>query len=526
MSNKVSYLFIAQDKFSRIADKVERKTRKVRGGFGKLSLAAKKSAVSFKKSAATFVKGFGAMFTAAAAFFGIRGFLTVGARFQDSMADLSAITGAAGEDLQNLQNTIFSLAKASSTSADEVAEAFKLVASAKPELLENLDALASTTEQVLLLKNAAGIELADAANIAAQGLNIFGVGADQAARFVNVLAAGAKLGSSEIRDTGAAMLLAGPIARAAGLSFEQLNSAIQATAKGGIKGAQAGTALSAIFGRMQRAGIDFQKLGLQGSFELIKKKMDSLTGATDRALFAADIFGEEHSKVGFSLLNNVRLLGQYEKSLAGTNIAQEQANIRLATFSAKARRMGVIFKESVIKAFIKLAPVLTKLTEDVAVFLEGIKPEHIGTFVQSIKEAIGVAKVFGTGLKVVADVLGVIGFVVTPIFNLIISLLTVVFGLIKGIVSAFAQLAAAILTLDFSGFSSIADMFRTDNGKVLGLFGGGDDQAIKPMDGAPPSRTDVNVNLNAPAGAVESVKSKTTGKVSGMNVGVNMVGAL
>ena len=39
------------------------------------------------------------------------------------------------------------------------------------------------------------------------------------------------------------------------------------------------------------------------------------------------------------------------------------------------------------------------------------------------------------------------------------------------------------------------------------------------------STTDVNVNLNAPRGIIESVKSKTSGRVSGLNVAVNMAEA-
>ena len=40
------------------------------------------------------------------------------------------------------------------------------------------------------------------------------------------------------------------------------------------------------------------------------------------------------------------------------------------------------------------------------------------------------------------------------------------------------------------------------------------------------STTDVNVNLNAPRGVVASIKSKTSGAVAGLNVGVNMAEAL
>jgi TP901 family phage tail tape measure protein len=501
MGNSVSFLFIARDKYTRIAEKARRVTHKLSSGFGKLTKKLKTVRHETQKMGRTFTSTVKNMAGALIGFLGAREFLTVGMRFQDALADLSAITGATGEDLTKLQGTILRFAKESSTSADEVAQAFKLVASAKPELLENLDALAATTEQVLLLKNAAGIELASAAEIAAQSLNIFGVAADQANRFVNVLAAGAKLGSSEIADTGAALLIAGPAARAAGLSFEQLNAAIQATAKGGIKAQRAGTALNAIFGRLQRAGIDFQKLGLQDSFELVKKKMDSLKTSTERAQFAAKIFGEEHSKVGFALLDNVHDLSKYERTLAGTNIAQEQASIRLATFSAKMRRLGVLVQNAVIKTFLRLEPILTQQAERFAAFIEAIKPEHVTAFGDSLAALLDVAVILGEAFGIVLSV-------------------------IKGIGTAVGELAAQITMGNFS--TKLGTSFRdafSFGGKFLGLFD--NPEAVVPgqLNSTQSSRTDVNVNLRAPQGAIESVKSQTSGKVSGLNVGMNMVTA-
>ena len=522
MANTVSFIFVAQDRFNKIIRSAQRSTT----GLRKKVKGLGKEADTTRRKTHKMAKGFSAsmknMLGAAVGFIGAQQVTRIGTQFQDSMADLSAITGASGEDLRQLQDTIFRLGKKSSTSAAEVATAFKLVASAKPELLDNLAALAATTEQVLLLKNASGIELASAANIAAQGLNIFGAGADQAARFVNVLAAGAKLGSSEIADTGEALLIAGPGARAAGLSFEQLNAAIQAVAKGGIKGARSGTALNAIFGRLQRAGIDFQKLGLQGSFEIVKKKMDSLKTSTQRAQFASKIFGEEHSKVGFAILDNVKLLSQYEKSLAGTNIAQEQADIRLATFSKKFAKLQVILSEKVIKTFLRLEPVLVKQAERFADFLENIKPEQLDSFANSLKALLEVAVLIGDAFKILG-------------------------AMIKGVGTAVGELAAQITLGNFSDKlgTSFKDAFSI-GGKFLGVFGGeagGKTMGDKLTDigrgliGMPEprvktdalnggtSRTDVNVNLRAPQGAIESIKSRTSGKAAGLNVGVNMVTA-
>lgn len=461
MSNKsfiVQYIIKARDKFSASANKFSRSIKKI----GKQLDATRKKFKKFTDA----TKKAGQKMTAVAAVVSFA-ILRFGGRFQDSMADLSAITGATGKDLDKLQSNIFRLAKASATSSAEVAEAFKLVASAKPELLKNLDALTATTEQVLLLKNAAGIELASAANIAAQGLNIFGAGADQASRFVNVLAAGAKLGGSEIAETGAAMLLAGPAARAAGLNFEQLNAAIQVTALGGIKAERAGTALNAIFGRLQREGkkltgveLDFQKLGLEGTFRVVKRALDAQTSSTARARFASKIFGEEHSKVGFAILNNIKLLGQLEKNVTGTNIAQEQAAIRLATFNAKARKTGAIIKEVLIKVFLKLAPVLIKIIEG------------IGDFVTWLTKLSPATKTIILGFSAFLAVMGPV-LLGLSVLSATLPFLIAGFGLLKiAVMAAFGPIGLAIagvvagVTLIVANWEKITKFFGFGKTKI------------------------------------------------------------
>ena len=505
-SFNVLYRFLAKDSFSGVSKKIKNNNKKLSTSFKKLDRDMKTSGRSFKGMSGGFVSGFRGMAAAAIGFFSIKGFFGVGAGFQDALADLSAITGSTGKDLDNLRDKILSMAKTSVTAQADVAEAVKLVASAKPELLKNIDALTATTDAVLLLKNAAGIELADAANITAQSLNIFGAGADQASRFVNVLAAGAKLGSSEIADTGAALLIAGPGARAAGLSFEQLNAAIQTVAKGGIKGTQAGTALNAIFGRMRRLGIDFQKLGLEESFNQIGKALDRTTNSTARAKLEAKIFGEEHAKVGLAILDNTKLLSEYSTSLAGTNIAQEQADIRLATFSSKFRKLGIILKDTVIRTFLRLEPVLTRQAAAFGDYLDKVDPKQITAFADSLGVLVTASVTIAKGFGTVLDILTRVG-------------------------KAIGEISGAIATLDLSQFSDltketinkglffspvqflgegISDLFSSDTPATVGA----------PLGGSTQSTTDINLNMNAPPGVVQSIQSTTQGRAA--NVGLNL----
>ncbi|MBZ4261758.1 phage tail tape measure protein, partial [Mycobacterium tuberculosis] len=86
------------------------------------------------------------------------------------------------------------------------------------------------TNSALILAQAAGRTLPDATRTLALSLTQYEASAQEADRYINVLAAGAKYGSSEIVDTAAAIKNGGVAAAQAGVGFEQLNAAIQVLA--------------------------------------------------------------------------------------------------------------------------------------------------------------------------------------------------------------------------------------------------------------------------------------------------------
>ena len=92
------------------------------------------------------------------------------------------------------------------------------------------------------------------------------------------------------------------------------------------------------------------------------------------------------------------------------------------------------------------------------------------------------------------------------------------------------KIAASIATLDFSEtFSGIKESFSI-GGKLFGIFGGDEEKppALKvpkvgvgtPIGQDMKSTTDINVNMNAPEGVIQSIQSRTQGRAA--NVGVNM----
>lgn len=257
-------------------------------------------------------------------------------KFEKALSSLSAITGATGDDLNFLRQSSIELAKDSTLSAAQVAEAFKLVASAKPDLLENAAALRQVTKEVIALSEAGEIELTQAANAVGQALNQFGEGADQAARFVNVLAAGAKFGASEIFETADAIKNSGVAAAAAGVSFEQANAAIQVLAGSGIKAAEAGTSLRNILTILDTS--TNQKL--RPSVVGLSQALENLNKENLSAVELVDIFGRENINAGRILSQNAKLLDELTVSITGTNTAYEQQAIITDNLDGDIKRLN------------------------------------------------------------------------------------------------------------------------------------------------------------------------------------------
>lgn len=258
------------------------------------------------------------------------------ANFEQSIADLSAITGAAGDELAYLAKQAKELGSTTQFSASQAAEAFKLIASAKPDLLENSAALSQVTKQTLLLAEAAGVELTEAAITVGTSLNQFGAEADQAARFVNVLAAGSKLGASEIEQTSEALKNAGVAASNAGVSFEEANAVIQMFAANGIKGAEAGTALRNIILKLDTSVDE----NLRPSVVGLNK---ALVGLNDLQLTAEQrvkMFGLENNVAATLVASNADEIALLTESLTGTDTAAEQASIRSDTLRGDFGELG------------------------------------------------------------------------------------------------------------------------------------------------------------------------------------------
>jgi len=256
--------------------------------------------------------------------------------FGAAISDLSAITGAAGKDLEYLKQQSLEIGATTTLTAQQAATAFKLIASAKPDLLESGEALARVTKEAVTLAEAAGLDLPTAANALGASLNQFGKGADEASRYINVLAAGSKFGASEINATAEALKEAGTVASSAGLSFEETNAAIQALAGVAIKGGQAGTALRNVIVRLRTQSNDEFNPAIVG----LSTALENLGKANLDTAEKAKLFGKLNLASAEALINNAKQVGELTSKLKNTDTAYEQASVKVDNLDGDMKKLG------------------------------------------------------------------------------------------------------------------------------------------------------------------------------------------
>lgn len=266
-------------------------------------------------------------------------------QYGQALSDLQAITGATAAEMKALDLAAQEMGRTTEYSASQAAEALKLMASAKPELLKTSDGLQKATNSALILAQAAGTTLPDATKTLALSLNQYGASAQEADRYINVLAAGAKYGSSEITDTAAAIKNGGVAAAQAGVGFEQLNAAIQVLAEREVKGGEAGTALRNVILNLEKGTDKTLKPSVVG----LSQALNTLAGKNLSTAQAVKLFGLENLSAASILVQNRSKLDELTASLTGTKTAHEQASIRVNNLNGDLLGLSSAFEGMVIK---------------------------------------------------------------------------------------------------------------------------------------------------------------------------------
>jgi TP901 family phage tail tape measure protein len=194
------------------------------------------------------------------------------AGFEKAMSNVAAVSGATAGELDALSEAAINAGRDTSFSASQAADA-------EAELVKAGVAVKDVLDGGLIgsmnLAAAGQIDLAQAAEIAAQSMNLFGLEGKDVGHIADVLTAGANKSAAGVGDLGQALSQSGLVAAQLGINLDDTVGVLSAFADRSLKGSDAGTAFKTMLQRLTPQSTEAQgamdELGikafdLQGNF--------------------------------------------------------------------------------------------------------------------------------------------------------------------------------------------------------------------------------------------------------------------
>ncbi len=333
--------------------------------------------------------------------------LNVAMDFQSSMNMFAAVSGATGDQMAAIGAEAKRLGADMTLPATSAGDAAKAMTELAKAGLSVNDALAAG-RGTLQLAAAGNIDEAQAAEIAANALNSFGLAGDKAAMVADLFAAAANKSSLEVTDVADGFKMAsavfsafqGPVVGSE-KALKDLTTAMALLGNVGIKGSDAGTSLKQMLlqltgpssvAKEQMKGLMFAAMGASGGME----QLDKLIGgkAKDRkealqALGAANPDIAAMGDIAYDASGKMRPLEEIIKlvGLATKDMADEQRNQALTSiFGADATRAIIGLMRAGPEAFAAMETSISQ--QGAAADLAGARMKGLGGAWEGFKSTL------------------------------------------------------------------------------------------------------------------------------------------
>lgn len=248
------------------------------------------------------------------------------ADFEKGMNRVRAVTGATGTDFAALDKQAQQLGATTVFTAREAAEAMGFLGLAGFKVNEILGAMPGT----LQLASAGAMDVGRAADITAKVLRGYGFDVAEISRVNDVLVKSFTTANTDLVQLGDAFRYAGPIAKLAGMQFEETSAALSLMADAGFQSTMGGTALRGAISRLSGAVPAVTK-------QLKALGIEALDPTTGKMKPLVDVL-RMLEKAGLDTAQVMQLFGQRAGPAMGALI--ERGSVELEAFTKKLVESG------------------------------------------------------------------------------------------------------------------------------------------------------------------------------------------
>lgn len=284
--------------------------------------------------------------------------------FDHKIHQLNSVVDINADALAQIRASAIQTSNTFGGSAADSIETYKILLSKlSPEIAKNPEALKAMGDQVAIASKLMDGDGLGAVSALTTAMNQYGVSLEnpiqaskEMAKMLDMMQAGAKVGSAELPDLTAGLEEAGATANAANVKFAELNGLLQLMDKGGKRGAEGGVAVRNMLSIMNEGRFmsDTSASALKSmgvSIDLIadktiplKDRLKELSKIQGDGAVVSQLFGRENQAAGQFLLNNLSLLDDYISSISNSEgIAKQSATEIMSSYQETALRIGTWF---------------------------------------------------------------------------------------------------------------------------------------------------------------------------------------
>lgn len=404
----------------------------------------------------------------------VTGAIEVGKQFESSMSNVQAVSGATAEEMQLLEETARAYGSTTQFSAAQAADALGFMALAGWDAQQSADALGG----VLNLAASSGMELAEASDMVTDYMSAFGMQADESAYFADLLAYAQGNANTTAAGLGEAFKNSAANMNAAGQDIETTVSLLSMLANQGLKGSEAGTALTAVMrdmtakmkdGKIAIGETSVEVMDAQGNYRDLTDILKDVEAATngmgdaEKATALQSTFTADSIK-GLNLILNagVDTAAEFEDELRNsTGTAEEMARIMNDNLEGDLKSMNSAYEELGITLYQSVNAPLRDIVQTVT-------NDVLPAFTELIKGTDGASEQVGAALGTLIN--QILDQAIALLPQLTQVLVTLIDSVVSGLLDAVPDIIDALIKMINIIVKGLSDLLPKIIEKVVDII--------------------------------------------------------
>jgi TP901 family phage tail tape measure protein len=339
--------------------------------------------------------------------------------YDQALKDLQAITGATSLEVAQMGVKILEVASTTKFSASEVAEGMRVIGQSGFSARESIQTMQAVSD----LATGTLSDMASTVDLVTTAMRVFDVDASQSASVVDTFANAVNKSKLTVDKLRIAMNYVGPIARSAGVTFQELSASMGLLANSGIRASTIGTGLRRIFAELAAPTEKLQRAALNAGVALndldptskgLATVLDNLKLVLSDTGVAFDIFGKRGAASALALVSGEADFRAMQETVSQTGTAAAMAETQMkglgVSFKNLKDRVGVLAViigegglATVMRVLIDLGSSITSVFTTLAGSTFGKFIMVAGAVVLSTKAISDAFTFLGTKVKVIQD---------------------------------------------------------------------------------------------------------------------------